>query len=108
MIKQKTIIEIQFDEFLKKSYLVNHQLGKIQAKTFRKQYMKDNFENEYRDNLPLYFAHLRMPIEKFLSEHCQYKKGLHNSRYHIKDTTSRSGNFIYGIKKCNSFNRRFV
>lgn len=108
-IKSKSDIELRFEEFLKEMYLVNHQLSKIQAKTFRKKYMKDNFDELYRDNLPLYFKHLKMPIEKFLSEHCKYKKGLHNSQYHIKDTSFRAGNFIYGVnKKCNSFNRKFV
>jgi len=106
----KSDAEQQLENFLKEMHLIKSNLNKSQARIFRVKYIKMNFEEIYRDNITLFTEHMSVPIEKFMSDVCSYRKKLHDSKHKINHNPFREGNMIYGIpmKKCNARKLKFV
>ena len=63
--KSKEAIE-QLQKFINDVHDKGEIIPQKEAKDFREKYIKDNFDNLYKDNLQAYTDHQTMPVKKFM------------------------------------------
>ena len=63
----------QLRKFVDDVYEKGKKLNTKEAKKFREEYLTEQFENRYRNNLPLYVEHNEMPIKNFMERVAFYR-----------------------------------